>query len=464
MPVNPVATAAVTNAAAPGANPAAAAAGPQGSFEALMAALFGAAAVTTPTVGAATAPTASTGLTDDADATDGDAADASAATPDASAQTLMAALAGAAPAAVVVDTPDAGAVATGTGAPVVSGPPADAALPAAAAAPGEKAAIFKPDFPGQGKGLEVARQAVAGATPRVEPHPEAPTAPQATDAPPDAATAAAAPAQQAVGPPAQAQASIVAHSAPPRTAPTTTPSSTDGAPEAGDAEPGAEGAAAGGGKANAHAAKAGQPAQTASPKAFEATKTVVPETARQDAAPEPAPLAAGADTTTAGPTTGAHAAASHVASLRGAPETVATLAAQILKKLDSRTTRFDVELDPAGLGRVDVRLEIGAQGRLTAAMSFDNPHSAQELRNRSAELSRALEQAGFDVTDGLSFDVADQSGGSGQNNTPQDQAGDAPWRGRAFQAALDTAAGADTLPKLALSLARSRALGVDIRI
>jgi hypothetical protein len=97
-------------------------------------------------------------------------------------------------------------------------------------------------------------------------------------------------------------------------------------------------------------------------------------------------------------------------------------------------------------------------------MAFENPHSAQELRNRAGELSRALEQAGFDVTDGLSFDVADNPGGSNQNSGGQDQTRDAPSRGRAFMAALQNASGADAPPLVHRTYARLRASGVDIKI
>lgn len=159
-----------------------------------------------------------------------------------------------------------------------------------------------------------------------------------------------------------------------------------------------------------------------------------------------------------------HAVATAV---RGAPETVASLAAQIIKKLDGRSTRFDVQLHPAELGRVDVRLEIGATGKLTASMSFDNPQAAADLRSRSDELQRALENAGFDLSGGLSFDVAGDSGGNGQNqaqqNTPD---GGGALRGRAFESALATAgesAGAALAGALNAYQTRT-APGLDIRI
>jgi Meckel syndrome type 1 protein len=162
----------------------------------------------------------------------------------------------------------------------------------------------------------------------------------------------------------------------------------------------------------------------------------------------------------------AHAA---TAAVRGAPETVASLAAQMIKKLDgNRSTRFDIQLHPAELGRVDVRLEIGASGQLSASMSFDNPQAAAELKNRSAELRTALENAGFDLSGGLSFDVAgDRGQNQGQSQAQQHNPdGGGAQRGRAFEAALATAgesAGAALAGALNAYQVRA-AHGLDIRI
>jgi flagellar hook-length control protein FliK len=144
---------------------------------------------------------------------------------------------------------------------------------------------------------------------------------------------------------------------------------------------------------------------------------------------------------------------------------VANLAAEIAKKLDGRSTRFDVELNPQGLGRVDVRMEIGASGRMTAAMTFDTPHAAAELRARSAELQRHLEQAGFDMSGGLSFDVAGDRGHGRHAQQHQESDQGPAFRGRAFQQALATAGdAAQSAVSGALNLRRSLRSGVDVRI
>ncbi|HEY8572159.1 flagellar hook-length control protein FliK [Phenylobacterium sp.] len=159
------------------------------------------------------------------------------------------------------------------------------------------------------------------------------------------------------------------------------------------------------------------------------------------------------------------AAAAHTP-VRGSPETVAAMAAQIIKKLDARSTRFDLELHPADLGRVDVRIEINHQGRVSAAMAFDNPQAAAELKGRAGELQKALEQAGFDLSGGMSFDVAGDQG-RGQQHLADQWADREPapgFRGKAFEAALATAGEADTGAASALNLRRGLRSGVDVRI
>jgi flagellar hook-length control protein FliK len=161
--------------------------------------------------------------------------------------------------------------------------------------------------------------------------------------------------------------------------------------------------------------------------------------------------------------TPASAHATHA--VRGSPETVANLAAQIIKKLEGQSTRFDLELNPQGLGKVDVRVEIGAHGQLTATMLFDNAQAAQELKARASELQRALEQAGFDLSGGLSFDVADNGRQQGQAWQDQGDNGGRAFRGQAFRAALETAGdAADAAALGALRLRRGVNAGLDLRI
>jgi len=170
------------------------------------------------------------------------------------------------------------------------------------------------------------------------------------------------------------------------------------------------------------------------------------------------------------PAASAHAPpppAPHAGQARATTETIANLTAEIGRKLEAKATRFEVELTPAGLGHVSVSVEIAASGKMTAAMSFDSPQAAAELRSRSHELQKALEQAGFDVTGGLSFDVNGDRGDGGRQLAQQQQQhqdGGA-WRGRAFQAVLNVAGeAAETAASAALRYGRRTDAGVDIRI
>ena len=465
MPVNSVATAAMAGPATIGAPPTAA--GPLGGFEAVLATLFGAQA------GGATAM-ANPFQVSDADATKDEApsGDASTGDPSAAAQSLLAAFVAPIVTPVATQPPAAGGEATGEAAPSQAAAPTIDLFKT----PGDAAAPLTPGEPPAPTGATAivpdAAQAVAKAAGKADPllaalapSPAGSTPQPTAEAEPPPPTAPAA--TQLADATAQSAAVL-----PPQAAAVATPKQ-DAAPkqEAASkpvANPAAEGVdgeiqAPDAMKANTPAAKAAQAAGEPGVHKREVVEAAPPQA--QDAKTSPDTSVARAPDAQAPAASASHAPLVHAASLRGAPETVATLAAQILKKLDSRTTRFDMELEPYGMGKVDVRLEIGAQGRLTAAMAFENPQSAQELRNRANELSRALEQAGFDVKDGLSFDVADNPGnGANQNNSAQEQTRDAPSRGRAFLAALQNASGADAPPSVNLSYARLRASGVDIKI
>ena len=100
---------------------------------------------------------------------------------------------------------------------------------------------------------------------------------------------------------------------------------------------------------------------------------------------------------------------------RAGPETVLALATQMARRLDDGVTRFDLQLNPGDLGRVDVRLEIDAAGGIRAAFTFEDAHAAGELGRRADELQKSLESAGFNLSGGLTFDV---SGDRSQGRNP----------------------------------------------
>ncbi|WP_298744996.1 flagellar hook-length control protein FliK [uncultured Brevundimonas sp.] len=92
-------------------------------------------------------------------------------------------------------------------------------------------------------------------------------------------------------------------------------------------------------------------------------------------------------------------------------DATAQIAAQIVRRLEGRSTRFEIALRPDELGRVDVKLDIDAEGRLAARLAFDNPAAATDLRGRADELRRQLEAQGFHLADDA-FEFTERDSGS----------------------------------------------------
>ncbi|MFN3559953.1 MAG: flagellar hook-length control protein FliK, partial [Brevundimonas sp.] len=150
---------------------------------------------------------------------------------------------------------------------------------------------------------------------------------------------------------------------------------------------------------------------------------------------------------------------------RASIEATAQIAAQILKQLNGRSTRFEMALTPDDLGRVDVRLEIDAEGRLAARLAFDNPAAATDLKGRADELRRQLEQQGFHLADDA-FEFTQRDSGSSAFDRGQDaRQGRDQDQSRAFAAANRLNAETDTAAQparwQALSLTPT---GVDMKV
>jgi flagellar hook-length control protein FliK len=91
------------------------------------------------------------------------------------------------------------------------------------------------------------------------------------------------------------------------------------------------------------------------------------------------------------------------------------LALQIAVTAQSGKSRFEIRLDPAELGRIDVRIDVDRHGQLTSHLMVEKPETLAMLRQDAPQLQRALDNAGFKTGDGgLQFSLRDQSS-SGQN-------------------------------------------------
>lgn len=173
----------------------------------------------------------------------------------------------------------------------------------------------------------------------------------------------------------------------------------------------------------------------------------------------PARAELGSMTTPAATPQSAETHAAALVATRGAPELVAQMAAVISRKLEGRVTRFTMELNPAEMGRVDVRLSINSDGRVAAQMAFDNPAAAADMRGKADELRRQLELSGFNVaSEDLSF--SDRQTGQGFQRQDQSLADPDIARARAFREADRNA----RLAEDAGRLANRAVLGLDMRV
>lgn len=175
-------------------------------------------------------------------------------------------------------------------------------------------------------------------------------------------------------------------------------------------------------------------------------------------APDLPPVEEGAVAQTQATSTARETAVSQLS--RGAIEATAQIAAQILRRLEGRSTRFEMALTPDELGRVDVKLDIDSEGRLNARLAFDNPAAATDLRGRADELRRQLEEAGFHLADDA-LEFAERDSGSSAFDRGQDSRNGS---SRAFADAsrLNAEIDVDQPPRwLSLSLSPS---GVDMKV
>ena len=92
------------------------------------------------------------------------------------------------------------------------------------------------------------------------------------------------------------------------------------------------------------------------------------------------------------------------------------VAMEIAASASSGKSRFEIRLDPADLGRIDVRIDVDRNGQVTSHLTVEKPETLSMLRQDAPQLQRALDDAGFKTGDsGLQFSLRDQSS-SGQNS------------------------------------------------
>lgn len=133
----------------------------------------------------------------------------------------------------------------------------------------------------------------------------------------------------------------------------------------------------------------------------------------------------GSGTGGATPSTPAHPA------LAQAPGAAVQVYVRFVERFDGRAQQFNIRLDPAELGRVDVRIEIGADQKVHAVLAAHDSAALSDLIRGSKALEQALASSGVDLADGglrfeLSEDREDRSGSGGAQTGGSNDRGNRP--------------------------------------
>lgn len=98
---------------------------------------------------------------------------------------------------------------------------------------------------------------------------------------------------------------------------------------------------------------------------------------------------------------------------------VAQVVVQVTKAVSEGSERITIKLSPADLGRIDVRLDIGTDGKIQAVFAADKPQTVEMLQRDARELERALQDAGLRADSGsLSFNLrGEQQQRDGDNSS-----------------------------------------------
>ena len=105
--------------------------------------------------------------------------------------------------------------------------------------------------------------------------------------------------------------------------------------------------------------------------------------------------------------------------LKSTPDQVAV---HITRAAQSGTNRIEISLDPESLGHVEVKLDVGRDGRVSALVLTENREALDALKAETRALQQALQDAGLKAdADSLTFQMQGEHGrrSSGQMFVPE---------------------------------------------
>jgi len=96
---------------------------------------------------------------------------------------------------------------------------------------------------------------------------------------------------------------------------------------------------------------------------------------------------------------------------------VEQVSVKITKAIQAGIDKINIQLRPANMGRVEVKMELTSDNRLMAVITADSKDTMELLKNDSRDLQRALQEAGLQTDAGdLSFNLRGQEGQEGEGN------------------------------------------------
>src|ERR1700722_10668123 len=98
----------------------------------------------------------------------------------------------------------------------------------------------------------------------------------------------------------------------------------------------------------------------------------------------------------------------------GLPSVIDQVILQMNRNVKSGNDQMTLQLNPADLGKITVKLDFNADGKVQGTVTADNPQTLSMLQKDSRSLERALQDAGLRADPGsLQFNLSGQGQGGG---------------------------------------------------
>jgi hypothetical protein len=124
----------------------------------------------------------------------------------------------------------------------------------------------------------------------------------------------------------------------------------------------------------------------------------------------------------------------------GLPSAVEQVVLQLNRGVKNGDSQISVQLQPGDLGKITVKLDVGADGKVQGTVTADNPKTLDMLQKDSRSLERALQDAGLRADQGsLQFSLSKQGNQNGAGQTANNGNNSGAAAGAGTQSASDTA-------------------------